>query len=125
MSVPEELRYTKDHEWVRLEADGTLTVGITDYAQGSLGDVTYVELPAVGASFAEGDVFGVVESVKAASDLYLPVAGEIVATNPALADTPEQVNSDPYGAAWMIRLKPGDAASVDGLLTAAAYRELI
>jgi len=125
MSVPEELRYTKDHEWVRLEADGTLTVGITDYAQGSLGDVTYVELPAVGKSFAEGDVFGVVESVKAASDLYLPVAGEIVATNPALVNTPEQVNSDPYGAAWMIRLKPADAAAVDGLLDAAAYRELI
>ena len=125
MSVPDSLRYTKDHEWLRLEADGTATVGITDYAQGSLGDVTYVELPAPGRKFAAGEVFGVVESVKAASDLYLPVTGEIVARNEALGNEPEAVNRDPYGDAWMIRLRPTNPADIDALLDAAAYRELI
>lgn len=125
MSVPDDLRYTQDHEWVRPEADGTLTIGITDYAQGSLGDVTYVELPEVGRKFGPGEVFGVVESVKAASDLYVPVAGEITAANADLANAPEQVNQDPYGAAWMIRIKPDDPAAVNGLMDATAYRALI
>jgi glycine cleavage system H protein len=124
-SIPDNLKYTKDHEWVRLEEDGTLTVGITDYAQNSLGDITFVELPAVDDRFEEGDAFGVVESVKAASDLYMPVAGAVVAVNEALADTPESVNTDPYGAAWMIRLRAGDGASLDGLMDAATYAGIV
>ena len=95
--IPENLKYTKDHEWVRIEEDGTLTVGVTDYAQSSLGDITFVELPETDEAFAAGDSFGVVESVKAASDLYMPVAGSVVGVNEALADAPETVNSDPQG----------------------------
>jgi len=123
--IPENLKYTKDHEWLRLEADGTAVVGITDYAQGSLGDVTFVELPEVDESFSAGDSFGVVESVKAASDLYMPVAGKVIAVNEALPNTPEEVNSDPYGAAWMVRILPDDPSSLDGLMDAAAYSAIV
>lgn len=125
MNVPENLRYTKDHEWLRPEADGRATIGITDYAQGSLGDVTFVDLPKPGRKFGAGETFGVVESVKAASDLYMPVAGEVVETNPALKSGPEKVNQDPYGEAWMIRIRPANAADLDALLDAAAYRAIV
>jgi len=123
-SIPENLKYTKDHEWVREEEDGTLTVGITDYAQGSLGDITFVELPEADDSFDSGDAFGVVESVKAASDLYMPVAGTVVAVNEELPDAPESVNSDPYGVAWMIRIKPEEGADLSNLLDHSAYSEI-
>ena len=124
-SLPADLRYAKSHEWVRTEADGTVTIGITDYAQNSLGDITYVQAPKVGAVLAAGAVFGVVESVKAASDLYAPVAGTVVAVNPALDAAPETVNREPYGAGWMLRLKPADSAAAGGLLDAAAYGALL
>ncbi|PAW82003.1 MAG: glycine cleavage system protein H [Opitutia bacterium Tous-C8FEB] len=124
-SVPADLRYAKSHEWVRPEADGTVTIGITDYAQNSLGDITYVQSPKVRAVLAAGGVFGVVESVKAASDLYAPVAGTVVAVNPALDGAPETVNREPYGAGWMLRLKPADPGAVGALLDASAYGALL
>jgi glycine cleavage system H protein len=124
MSVPTELKYTQDHEWIRIEGD-IAAVGITDYAQGELGDIVYVELPAVGDSFSRGDAFGNVEAVKAVSDLYMPVSGEIVEVNEALADKPETINSDPYGDGWMIKVKISDASETDDLLDADAYQELI
>lgn len=124
-NIPSDLKYTKDHEWIRLEADGTATVGITDYAQGSLGDVTFVELPEVGASFSAGDAFGVVESVKAASDLYMPVSCEVIEVNEALEDAPESVNTDPYGDAWIAKIKLEDPSEAEALLDAAAYSELV
>lgn len=120
-NIPADLRYAKSHEWVRAEGDGTVTVGITDYAQNSLGDITYVQVPKVGAAYKAGDVFGVVESVKAASDLYMPVAGTVVAVNAALESAPETVNRAPYAEGWMLRLKPADAAAAGALLDAAAY----
>ena len=118
---PEDLRYTKEHEWVRAEANGLFAVGITDHAQESLGDVTFVDLPQVGSHFAEGEVFGVVESVKAASDLFLPVAGEISLVNEALDALPERVNQDPYGEGWIVKVKPDDPTVIDSLLSAADY----
>ena len=124
-SVPADLQYTKDHEWVRDMGDGVMAVGITDYAQGSLGDVTFVELPDVGSRFEQGDAFGVVESVKAASDLYMPVSGEVIEINEALTDAPETVNSDPYGAAWMIRIRVDTDASGAALMDPAAYGEIV
>ena len=124
MDVPADLRYTEDHEWVRL-ADGEGAVGITAYAADELGDVVFVELPKPGRRVARREVFGVVESVKTASDLYSPVAGEVVAVNEALAGTPELVNSDPYGDGWMIRIRVDDAGATDGLLDADAYRAVI
>ncbi|MEI6598542.1 MAG: glycine cleavage system protein GcvH [bacterium] len=120
--VPADLRYTKDHEWIRQETDGTVTVGITDHAQAALGDVTFVDLPKSGKSFGAGDVFGTVESVKAASDLYCPVAGEIVAVNTGLNDAPDLVNREPYGGAWMIRIKLKNSADFAQLLDANAYQ---
>ncbi|SDT04116.1 glycine cleavage system protein GcvH [Pseudomonas oryzae] len=120
-NVPAELRYASSHEWARLEADGSVTVGITDHAQEALGDVVFVELPEVGKALAAGDAAGVVESVKAASDIYAPLAGEVIAVNEALADAPESVNSDPYGA-WFFKLKPASVADLDQLLDAAAYQ---
>ena len=122
--VPEDLRYTKEHEWVRAEADGLLTIGITDHAQESLGDITFVDLPQVGNRFAAGAVFGVVESVKAASDLYLPVAGEITAINDGLDAAPEKANDDPYGDGWIVKMKPDDSTALDSLLVAADYSAL-
>jgi glycine cleavage system H protein len=120
-NIPAELRYAKSHEWVRLESDGTATVGITDYAQNSLGDITYVQLPKVGAALKAGETFGVVESVKAASDLYAPVAGTVTAVNSALDSAPETVNKEPYTSGWMLKLKLADPASVNALLDANAY----
>lgn len=121
--VPTELRYTKDHEWVRVEGDEA-TVGITEYAAGQLGDIVFVELPEAGRKLDQFATFGVVESVKAVSDLFAPVSGEVVAGNEALAGSPELVNSDPYGDGWMIRLKVADATELDGLLDAGAYDQL-
>ncbi len=123
-NIPADLRYAKSHEWARAETDGTLTIGITDYAQNSLGDITYVQVPKVGAAFKAGEAFGVVESVKAASDLYMPVAGTVVAVNGALDAAPETVNKAPYGDGWMLRLKPADAGAAKALLDAPAYAKL-
>lgn len=120
-NIPAELRYAKSHEWLRVESDGTATVGITDYAQNSLGDITYVQLPKVGATLKAGEVFGVVESVKAASDVYAPVAGTVTQINDALNSAPETVNSAPYEAGWLMKLKLAAPAEVSGLLDAAAY----
>lgn len=124
-NVPGELRYAKSHEWLKLESDGTATVGITDYAQNSLGDITYVQLPKVGAVLKAGETFGVVESVKAASDLYAPVSGTVLAVNPALNTAPETVNSAPFGDGWMMKLKPASAAEAAALLDAAGYTKLV
>ena len=121
--VPPDLRYTKDHEWVRVDGDDAV-VGITDYATGQLGDIVFVELPDSGRTLSQFATFGVVESVKAVSDLFAPVSGEVVAGNDALAGAPELVNSDPYGEGWMLRVKLADASQVDGLLDAAAYEQL-
>ena len=122
MKLPKELRYTASHEWVRRESDGTLAVGITDHAQEQLGDIVFVEAPQAGRKVAAGEAVGVVESVKAASDIYAPVAGEIVAANAELGGAPEKVNADAFGA-WMYRMKPDNAADVDKLLDAAAYEK--
>jgi len=124
MSIPENLRYTSDHEWVSSSGDECL-IGITDHAQDSLGDVTFVELPEVGTHFEEKAVFGVVESVKAASDLYMPVSGEVIEINDELNDAPEKVNSDPYGEGWMIKLRPDSSASIMSLLDSHAYAKEI
>lgn len=124
-TIPADLRYAKSHEWLKSEADGTVTVGITDYAQNSLGDITYVQVPKVGAILKAGDTFGVVESVKAASDLYAPIAGTVVAVNGALDSAPETVNRAPYGEGWMLKLKPADSAEMNALLDAAAYAKII
>jgi glycine cleavage system H protein len=121
MPIPADLRYTESHEWVRREADGTLTVGITDFAQEALGDMVFVELPEAGRRLAKGEACAVVESVKAASDVYAPVAGEVVAANDGLSEKPELVNADAF-AAWLFKLKPANAADVDALLDAAAYQ---
>jgi glycine cleavage system H protein len=123
-NVPAELRYAKSHEWLRTEADGAVSVGITDYAQASLGDITYVQLPKVGAVLKQGAPFGVVESVKAASDVYAPVSGTVTAVNAALDSKPETLNGDPYGAGWIMKLKAADAAEAGALLDAAAYTKL-
>lgn len=120
MSLPATLKYTTSHEWVRTDADGTVAVGITDHAQAALGDLVFLELPKVGRAVAAGEACAVVESVKAASDVYAPVAGEVVAVNDALAQAPEGVNEDAW-AAWLFRLKPASAADTAGLLDAAAY----
>ena len=121
-NVPEDLHYSKDHEWVRVEGDSA-TIGITDYAQNSLGDVVYVELPKAGENFASNESFGSVESVKAVSELFTPVSGQITSVNVILEDQPEKVNTDPYGDAWMIRLKMSSPGEVDSLLTAAEYED--
>lgn len=123
-NIPADLRYAKSHEWVRQESDGTVTVGITDYAQNSLGDITYVQVPKVGAVLKAGETFGVVESVKAASDLYAPLAGTVTAVNPALDSAPETVNRAPYADGWMLKLKPADAAALNALLDAGAYAKV-
>jgi glycine cleavage system H protein len=122
MNTPKELRYTSSHEWVRREPDGTVSIGITDHAQEQLGDIVFVESPQRGRRVKAGEAIGVVESVKAASDVYSPVAGEIVDANDALAQAPEQVNQDAY-AAWMFRIRPDNAADIDKLLDASAYEK--
>ena len=123
-NIPADLRFAESHEWARLEADGTVTVGISDHAQEALGDVVFVELTEVGTVFAAGDAAGVVESVKAASDIYAPVSGEVIAVNDALSDSPESLNSDPYGA-WIFKLKPSNIAELEKLLDAAGYKAAI
>jgi glycine cleavage system H protein len=124
MSIPSDLKYTKSHEWVKQEADGTVTVGITHHAQDLLGDMVYVENPAVGRKLAANEECAIVESVKAASDVYAPIAGEVVAANEELEGAPETINQDPYGA-WMFKIKPDNAADLDGLLDAAGYEALV
>jgi glycine cleavage system H protein len=124
-NIPEDLRYTEEHEYVRRTGDGVAEIGITDYAQGELGDVVYVELPPVGTKLGRHDVFGTIEAVKAVSELFSPVAGQVVEVNPRLDQEPALVNSDPYGAGWMIRIKPDDAAGIDELMDAAAYEATI
>ena len=124
-NIPDDLRYTEEHEYVRRSGDGVAEVGITDYAQGELGDVVYVELPAVGTKLGKHDVFGTIEAVKAVSELFSPLAGEVVEINSRLDGEPALVNSDPYGAGWMIRLKPDDAGAVDALMDAAGYKNHI
>lgn len=124
-TIPAELRYAKSHEWLKLESDGTAIVGITDYAQNSLGDITYVQVPKIGATLKAGETFGVVESVKAASDLYAPIAGTVIAVNSVLDAAPETVNQSPYGDGWMMKMKPADPAAVETLLDAAAYTQLV
>ncbi len=124
MNVPPQLKYVDTHEWLRAEGDGTITIGITDHAQEALGDLVFVELPAVGRVLKEGEACAIVESVKAASDVYAPIAGEVVAVNDAVPATPESLNEKPYEA-WLFRMKPADPDALAGLLDAAAYEKLI
>ena len=124
MSIPANLKYTKDHEWVSIEGD-VATVGITHFAQKELGDIVYVELETLDQTLDKDEVFGTVEAVKTVSDLFLPLTGEIIAFNESLESAPETVNSDPYGAGWMIKIKIADASEVDGLLSDEAYKQLI
>ena len=120
-NTPANLKYVKSHEWVKVESDGTVTVGITDHAQAALGDLVFVDTPKPGRKLAAGESCAVVESVKAASDVYAPIAGEVIEANAALASAPDALNSDPYGAGWMWKMKPANAADLDGLLDAAGY----
>ena len=124
MEFPKDLKYTKDHEWIRVAGD-TGVVGITEYAQGELGDVVFVELPAVGAKLQQGKQFGTIEAVKTVSDLFAPVSGEVVEVNEALKDSPEVVNKDPYARGWMVKVKISNATELDGLLDSAKYQEMV
>ncbi|HKP31901.1 MAG TPA: glycine cleavage system protein GcvH [Chitinophagaceae bacterium] len=124
MNFPENLRYTKDHEWVKVDGD-TATVGITDFAQKELGDIVYVEVETIGKSLKAGDVFGTVEAVKTVSDLFLPIDGTIQELNPALASAPDAVNTDPYGEGWMVKMKIANKADIDKLMSAADYGKLV
>jgi glycine cleavage system H protein len=124
-NVPSDLKYTKTHEWLRTLPDGTVEVGITDHAQHALGDLVFVEVPEIGRKLAAGEPFAVVESVKAASDVYSPIAGEVTASNPALASEPESINSDAYGMGWLLRLRPPAGAAAPALLSPAEYQKLI
>src|SRR5882672_3956594 len=124
-NVPSDLKYAKSHEWVQVAADGTATVGITDYAQNSLGDITFVQVPKVGTALKAGESFGVVESVKAASDVYAPVSGTVIEVNKALDTNPEKVNQSPYADGWMLKLKVGNTAEAAALLSAADYKQLV
>jgi glycine cleavage system H protein len=125
MNVPSNLKYTKEHEWLLLSEDGTATVGITDFAQGELGDIVYVEVETIDENLAKDDIFGTVEAVKTTSDLYLPVSAKILEFNEALTDKPELVNSDPYGDGWIVKISISNAAELDNLLDAGAYEALI
>jgi glycine cleavage system H protein len=124
-NIPGELKYSKSHEWVRINDDGSVTIGITEHAQDLMGDMVYVELPESGASYNQSDDCAVVESVKAASDVYAPIGGEVVEVNDALADAPETINNDPYGEGWIFRMTPADSAEVEALMDANAYEELV
>ena len=124
MNLPEDLKYTAEHEWVRATESHTLRVGITDYAQSALGDIVYVSLPGVGTAVSVGQTLGEVESTKSVSEIYAPVAGEVVARNEALQARPELINADPYGDGWIVEIAPSDAGATDGLLDAAAYEQL-
>jgi glycine cleavage system H protein len=123
--VPEELSYTAEHEWARREDDGTIRIGITDFAQQALGDIVFVSLPAVGATVAAGGVLGEVESTKSVSEIYAPLAGEVVARNEDLESRPELINNDTYGGGWIVTIRPANTADLDGLLDAAAYQTLV
>jgi len=125
MNTPKELKYTREHEWVRDNGDGTATVGITDFAQSELGDIVFVELEGVGFSFDKDDVFGTVEAVKTVSELYAPISGEIKEINDVLEDDPEIVNNDPYGDGWLVKISVSDASELDSLLSADEYKEII
>jgi len=122
--IPSELLYRDSHEWIRVEDDGTVVIGISDHAQGALGDMVFIELPEPGMSYEQGEACAVVESVKAASDIYAPVSGEVVKANGVLEDSPELVNTDPYGEGWLFRMIPSNRPELDGLLKADAYAEL-
>lgn len=124
MNIPSELKYTKDHEWIKIEGD-VVTVGITDFAQGELGDIVYVEVETLDETLDQDEIFGSVEAVKTVSDLFIPLSGEIIEFNEALEDDPEKVNSDPYGEGWMVKIKINKPSEIDGLLSADAYKELI
>lgn len=124
MNVPVELKYTKDHEWIKIEGD-IATVGITDFAQGELGDIVYVEVETLDETLEADAVFGTVEAVKTVSDLFMPIAGEVIAFNETLEDTPETINEDPYGAGWMIKVKLSDTSTIENLLDATAYTSLV
>lgn len=125
MNNPSELKYTKEHEWLRLHDDGTATVGITDFAQGELGDIVFVEINEIGEELDQDEVFGTVEAVKTVSELFLPVQGTVVEFNEKLKDNPELVNEDPYGEGWMVRIKPSNPADIDALLSADEYGQII
>ncbi len=124
MNIPSDLKYTKDHEWVKIEGE-TATIGITDFAQGELGDIVYVDVDSVDETIAKDEVFGSVEAVKTVSDLFMPLSGEVTAFNEVLEDEPEKVNADPYGDGWMIKIAINDMSEVDGLLSSENYKELI
>jgi len=124
MNFPDELRYTKDHEWIRLEGD-IATIGITDFAQRELGDIVYVEVETIGKQLDAGAVFGTVEAVKTVSDLFLPVGGTITELNPAIANSPELVNNDPYGEGWMVKMKVSKVSEIENLMDAKAYEQII
>jgi glycine cleavage system H protein len=124
MNLPADLRYTKDHEWIRIEGD-TATVGITDFAQGELGDIVFIEIETVGETLKKEEVFGTIEAVKTVSDLFMPVGGEVLEINPLLADSPDLVNKDPYDKGWMVRIRISDPAEAKGLLSAEDYKQLL
>jgi glycine cleavage system H protein len=124
MNIPDNLKYSQEHEWAK-EEKGAIVIGITDYAQGELGDIVFIDLPEAGTVVSQNDSFGTIEAVKAASDIYCPVSGEIIEVNTALTDTPELINQDPYGQGWMIKVKPADSSGIDTLMDAAAYKKLI
>ena len=124
-NIPKDLKYAKSHEWAKKQSDGTVVIGITDHAQSALGDLVFVEVPKAGRKVNAGEACAVVESVKAASDVYAPISGEVVEGNPALAGAPETLNQDPYGKGWMFRLKPANAAELDKLLDAAGYEKVV
>lgn len=125
MKFPEDLKYTKEHEWIRDNGDGTATVGITDFAQGELGDIVFVELEPEGSEFDKDEVFGTVEAVKTVSELFFPIAGEITEINEVLEDDPELVNTDPYGKGWMVKIKVSDSSDLDSLLSVDEYKEIV
>ena len=125
MKFPDDLKYTEEHEWIRDNGDGTITVGITDFAQGELGDIVFVELEPEGEEFDRDEVFGTVEAVKTVSELFCPVSGEIVEINEALEDDPELVNTDPYGKGWMVKVKYSDATELESLLSVEAYKDIV
>jgi len=125
MTLPDDLRYTNDHEWIRLGDDGLATIGVTDYAQGELGDIVFVELEPEGTDVGPNDVFGTVEAVKTVSELFAPIAGVIEVINEALEDAPETVNSDPYGEGWMVKIRPANPADLDGLMTVDEYKKMV
>jgi glycine cleavage system H protein len=124
MNIPDNVKYTKDHEWIKTEADFAY-VGITDYAQGELGDIVFVEIETLGDHLKQGEVFGTIEAVKTVSDLFMPIAGEVIEVNAALADSPELINSDPFNKGWLIKVKPENTSELNVLLDAAQYKELV